>query len=461
MVIMIRTVIGIVGFFTAIVSAILFVQRQERSAAYLILTQQRTPSAFLSQQLRRPDGRVYQHLPPDFGLFAAWSPDGDVIFHQQTDGLYVYDTAQKRNRLVVGTPTQTQLPLTPNNLWQMMYLSPDGTGYLFLTETSVYHFDTRGSGVHEIFHSPTSGVYAAWEDDGQWANVSYVDVDQAMRRQRIKVHDPAQNEPPEKEFQVSTPFGRIESARLSWRLYPNYFEETIELQLPDSRYYVSRWLTEDFILVSEQVADEIPGLRNDYLMNLHTQELNLFQPAIAGSAYAATMYGNNLYIYYMMTRGFDLYEIPMDRDTPRLIIGNCTKAMVFDHETGRSKEWQGESVETIFLAVEEQGIQSIHRYEFGKRTTELLYTTPAVASRAYIDISPDYRSLIVNYQDLARGTGYRYHLLQVNLEDGQINEVTQDHTVSGVSPLIDRTVNVELLALAGIVLSGIGLIRRR
>lgn len=457
---MIRSVIFLSGIVLATLGAILFVQRQEESSAYFVLTQQRSPSAFLSQQLRLPDGRIYRHLPPDFGLFAAWSPDSDMIFHQRTDGLYVYDTSQKRDHLVIETSAQSQLPLAPNHLWRMMYLSPDGTGYLFLGETSLYHFDTRGKNVREIFTSPNNGVYAMWEEDGQWVIFSYADRNRVLQRQRMNVRDPSQNEALGPGFQISTPFGLIEPNLPGWRIYPRDSEESIELQFPEPGFFIAEWLTDDLLLVARQIEVTMP--RKLYLMDINSQELTeVVQSDDMGSIPNATLKGDNLYVYYERQPGYVLTEIPIDGGEPTLLLDNCTDVFFFDSKTQRTRRWQGEPVDTIFLVVNDEGRRSIHRYDFGERTTQRVYTTPGLASQPNVIVSPDNRSLVMSYQGLGSGTGYFHHLINVDVTDGSNYELARDHTLSAVSPLMDRTVNIEILATAGILLTGLGLYRRQ
>ncbi|MCI0711429.1 MAG: hypothetical protein L0154_14845 [Chloroflexi bacterium] len=465
---MIRKVIMVVGLCTVIVSGILFVLRQERSAAYFILSQQRKPPAFLSQQLRLPDGRVYRHLSPDFGDFAAWSPDIDAIFHQRADdGLYIYDIHQRTDHLVVkidaqagAIDAQTGVSFAPNTFPPDIFLSPDGTGYLFVTETSVYHFDTHGDNVREIFTSPTNGVYAMWEEDGRWAIVSYVDADFVRQFQRINVRNPSWKEAPRLNFQFSTPFGLIEPNLPVWRIYPHDSEESIELQFPEGTFYISEWLADDLLLVAEQI--EFSTLRNLYLMNIHTQELTeVAHPDDVGTAMESTLKGDNLYLYYAKQPGFALYEIPMDGGAPRLIIRNCTDVFFFDSKAQRTRRWAGEPVDTIFIVVNDEGGRSLYRYDFGEYRAQLLYSTPGLASQSNIYLGPDQRLLFMSYEGIGTGPGYRHHLMTVDINDGSATEIAQDQSINAVSPLIDRAVNVEVLVMAGILLSGIGLYRKR
>ncbi|MCI0711430.1 MAG: hypothetical protein L0154_14850 [Chloroflexi bacterium] len=468
---MIRSVIFLTGIVISILGAVLFAQRQEPSAAYFILTQRMAGPQFLSYQLYLPDGRTYRQMPPDFGTPLTWAPDGNGIFNLRDAGLYVYNIALGENRLVVEADMPT-IPVgtLPSDyfIFPILVLSPDGSSYLFRADSAVYRFDASGENSKQIFATSGRVGFIVWDYNGESAIMSHTEADeQIFQPVKVNIYDYSQHDTSiyMPLFTNTMTFGVIEVSPTGWRVYPRNSGEGILLDFPEGIFSVVSWLSEELMLVSETDDFGPNASYRLYVMDVYTQELRkIAQPEGAGIPAAAAFKDDSVYTYSAPspTQQYSaLFEAPLDGGEPRVILENCYSAVYFDSESQSARRWQGEPAETIFLATEEQTYRAVYRYDFGDDAAELLFKTDGLTSRGTMDLSPDYRSLIVGNQDLGVRSGYHQRIITVNLEDGRTQEIVQDHAVSAVSPLIDRAVNVEELVMAGILLSGMGLFRRQ
>lgn len=468
MIFVIRKLITVAGLCIVIVSGILFVERQETSGAYFILTQRMAAPPFLSYQLYLPDGHLYHMMPPDFGAALSWSPAANGIFNQGDDGLYIYDVTSRTNRQLI----EANMPTIPVGtlpadyfFFPTLVLSPDQSSYLFQTDSAVYHFDTSGKNVEEIFTTSGTITLIAW--DGEWAIVLYAEPgEQRSEQVEVNINDLSKREPPEyMPFgRTATPYGVFEITPEGWRVYPRNSTESILLDSPEGVFSVVNWLTEELLLVSEADDYGPDASYNLYLMDIYTQELRkIAQPEGAGIPPAAAFKDGSLYTYSTPspTQQYStLLEVPFDGGEPSVILENCYAAVYFDTETHSARRWQGEPTKTIFLATEAPTYRAFYRYGFGDDTAEMLFKTNGLAGRGNVDLSPDFRSLIISYQDRGGGIGH-FYIVTIDLEDGRAGELVQDHALRAVSPLIDGTAHLEVLVVAGILLSGMGLYKRR
>lgn len=75
-------------------------------------------------------------------------------------------------------------------------------------------------------------------------------------------------------------------------------------------------------------------------------------------------------------------------------------------------------------------------------------------------MSPDGRTLIIGYQGQEdRGSNKRLRVVTVDVDSGISTEILDGHTIGAISPEISHRINSELLFIAGLLLTGIGLFR--